>query len=475
MKSIEPLDSTFGVRERSTRQLRAGLAVRADLERLERRLLLDASGASYRIAQTVAPAQVQATAGFTYATSPTWRMSDSLEAGGAQTTNSSDASAGPVLVETTNLHDQLETAQPIPDVPVARLSGALSATDHLDLYRIPTDPNTLSLQVTVTATLPSYTLPGRIWLLDEAGRIIGDWAIPPGTHSITVTLRSVAPPGDRSLVFGISHGDASNSDPSAPPQHYEVTVTRENGPAGLPNPVPGPIVPLPPGGLAARTATSVTEPGLATTVAPGSVGIDVSLVPTGPLPTRSAGPSGGRFADGDPVPPIDRFDAALVDLKLIELLPPGPAQAAAQVDRAPVDQARAQLSELPSLVALPAAGGFPLLAANLSSELQLAAPSVAILPLLQSEGAGCNPGEPAAGSPRTPLAPEDADPADERGRVASTQRGPILVGLNVAAALAFGLLLPDLVAALQSVTPRRDLPEILRDRSGRRAEGFDAI
>lgn len=392
---------------------------------------------------------------------------------GAQTASQVYAGTGLNLVETSGPHGDLPTAQPIPDASFVRLSGALTATDQLDLYKIPTDPDTLALQITVTASGASSTLPGRVWMLDEAGHIIGDWHIPPGTHAITVSFRAAETPRDPAFIFGISHGDTTPSDPSAPPETYLVTVARENGPGTLLSPAPGPLVTLPPAGATLRPATPVAEPALAPTAAPGSVGIDVSQVPTGPLPTRSAGPSGGRFADGDPVPPIDRFDAALVDLKLLEILPASPAQAARQSDALTLEPSRTHPAEIPSLVALPAAGGFPLLAANLSSEPIVASPSVAVLPLLGASGSGCHESEPAAGQPGAPREPADAPATADRGRAAQAARGPILVGLNVAATLAFGLLLPDLVAALQGISPRRELPEILQNRTARRTDEWD--
>jgi hypothetical protein len=138
-------------------------------------------------------------------------------------------------------------------------------------------------------------------------------------------------------------------------------------------------------------------------------------VSTGPLPARSAAPLGGVLADGDPVPQIDRRDAAAIDLELIGLSPREPDEpAVALADAAAEDATKPQ----GRLAPVRGPGGFPLLAS---------APSVAT---------------PAADSTAPATAASSSRPH-------SRSRPSVGSGLTFALTLVFGLMLPDLAAAFQ--------------------------
>jgi hypothetical protein len=365
-------------------------------------------------------------------------------------------------------------------LPVARVVGSLGASDQLDLYRVPIDPSTTYLQIQLTAVAPSTELPGRVWMIDAAGHIVGNWLIPSHTQSIIVSMEAINESLGSSVVFGVSHGDGPPTDPSGSPFTYQITVLRQSAPVLPAFPFPPVVVTLPtPSALivlvsagdlsTTSTASSVSDVSLAAAPVasslPTATGFEPSTLVIGPLPARSAGPSGDRLADGDPIPPLDRLDAAMVDLKLIDILPKRSVSAVLRSASDSLDPGQPEAS--PVLVALRGAGGFPLLAAAVSRNPRLPhVPPGDLLPPISTTG--CDPEVLTASAAGASGCHSTTWPAGtmagSKDSRRSSRRGSAAIGLNVAATLAFGLLLPDLVAALQGVDPRRTLPRVLRLR-----------
>ena len=157
----------------------------------------------------------------------------------------------------------------------------------------------------------------------------------------------------------------------------------------------------------------------------------------GPLPVHSAGPLGGILTDSDPLPTLDRIDAALVDFPRVDSLLPGMIRGRGGwgggrgAGRSREDSA--------SVVVLEGPGGFPVLAAaSLASRPPLTdAAAVACLPeLLESIGQASTT---AAMASRTVESREGNRP---------TRRSSIALALHVAALMATGLLLPDFITVL---------------------------
>jgi hypothetical protein len=395
-------------------------------------------------------------------------------AGAEDTQNRQGTQTAPPSIATTNASESssrvplaiLQTAQDIPDAPHTQQVDSFDPGQGLDLYRITIDPNTRSLEIYLKAIAPSTSLPGRIWIVDESGRIVGDWRLAAGTKSITLDLRFAQRPVGSTIVFGISQGDLP-PDPSGA-SNFELSITRASAPSPVPfgdqtgpmpivAPAPGPAPPGGAGGSNTPVPSNISE-SIAPIIPSGRVTVSLAI---GALPARSAAPSGGRFASGEPTPPIGPLDAALVDLQLIDLLPRGLSASASELTTEDAGDDLGTGDGPPAQTALQVSGGFPLMAAALTGPLRpTQAPEAAILPSFDDHG--CVPVLTACAIPL-----DRASPATSR----PNRRSGVWLAFNVAATLASGLLLPDLVAALQIVAPRRPLPRALR--LGHRPDGGD--
>src|SRR5260370_13703852 len=237
-----------------------------------------------------------------------------------------------------------------------------------------------------------------------------------------------------------------------------MTVTRKAVPGGPPSRPPLSIMTLPSGGsvlppvpgaggaaisLSAET-NALADSSLSTQPAGSAVvngpGFGSTVVVTGPLPIQSAGFNGGWFAEaGETSPPIDPLDAALVDLKLLEILPKRE-QAAKRVGL-PTDSATEPAHAPAPLVALEGAGGFPLLAAALSASIQgpQRGVSSAFFPEIATESGAviltdANTGLPVSHA-AAGLDPVAEELAGEAGAERPKRRSSLLVSLNVVATL----------------------------------------
>ena len=87
---------------------------------------------------------------------------------------SQDADAGPpspapylVVTETPAFHGTRSTAQRIPDVPYAGVSGTLSPDDTIDLYRVELGSGTLALRLAAAYNQDPAAPPLRLWIFNE--------------------------------------------------------------------------------------------------------------------------------------------------------------------------------------------------------------------------------------------------------------------------------------------------------------------
>jgi hypothetical protein len=370
----------------------------------------------------------------------------------------------------------------LPFVPTTGVVGNLAPTDSLDLYKISLDPGSAYFKFTVTAVGPSRYLPGRLWLLDANGNLIGDWRVPHDTSEMTIALYAVRPPTDPFMVFGVSHGDDVPA-PGSPPFNYEIVVARAEvaAPEGsftAPN-SPSSIATITPivGGGPTNTisiglggGTTVSDsvlpiesasPAAVATPLPAATSLGSSLR-LAPLPTRFAAPTGGLLAAGHPAPPVDQLAPALVDLTLVGMESDPNAPTVWDEPRLSISPASEGPAESPRLVALQGSGGFPVIAAGVvahQSVRKSAGPAPMLLPLLGSPDSD-NTSQ-SATVLRTPVrhgttpildptgCRNDKSPG-EKPRAVSNDKSPSM-GFHVAATLAFGMLLPELVATFQSV------------------------
>ncbi|HEV3116014.1 MAG TPA: hypothetical protein VGY58_03105, partial [Gemmataceae bacterium] len=405
----------------------------------------------------------------------------------------------PMVPDATGTESTIASALPLPDVPLVGVLGRLGSNEGLDLYRIPLDSFSVGFQITVKAVAPSATLPGRVWLLDASGHLTGDWHVPPGTAEMTINLSARWRPADSFMVFGVSHGD-SVPDASAPPFTYEVIVARFAAEAaqGFVNGNLASFVTITPsssiggGSISTDSGSSIPEPNAPSqqvalpppvpTPMPTGAGFANTGVVNGPLPTRSAAPSGGVLADGIAAPAVDRLDAALVDLTLVNIGQQSHAPTVWDEVLLECPVGREQGAETPTVVALQGSGGFPILAAALVAQMRPGNSSTAAVMLLPVLGdpppsngkrATASATDSPATNPGAPVAEAPAQPGAQKRR---PSRRSVSMGLNAAVIFAFGLLLPDLVAALQSLTtpaPRVRLrwPRLVRQQRKNRKTG----
>lgn len=269
-----------------------------------------------------------------------------------------------VLDEVAGSHETPATAQRLPDLPYTGVVGRLDGGETLDVYRIPVDPRTSSLQFTLTwEPVPGAASP-RLLLLNGQGRVLGSWpageapgAGPPGFE--------VAPAEGSDLFIGIASGDATVALGGGPAVAYQLWVTRESAPGtATPGPVGGPGAV---GGAA--TSQAATMGTLADLARPGPSAAETDRQPArmadGPAPTLSAGPSVGQFAD-DPASPAGPRAVATITLRWPGDHPREPVADPPDEDGSEIGAIRERAAN--ALVAITGPGGSPLLEADAIDE-----------------------------------------------------------------------------------------------------------
>ena len=243
------------------------------------------------------------------------------------------------------------------------------------MYRVPVDPSTSSVDVEVRRANHNIPLNEDVALYDHSGRKVAEEFVGPQHES--VSLKFV--PNGHGLRFrpdfyvGVSAVGGSGSNQAMAP--FILTITRQyfitspgsaqfNGLIRTTSPASMVLLSAQgahPQSLPQSIDDSESESEYIETAS--TVGQEIIPAPaaTGPLPTRSATPLGGVLADGDPIPQIDRLEAAKVDLDLIVPSQPG----GERVARADGIVDEPQDGPEGPLVAVRGPGGFPLLASGL--------------------------------------------------------------------------------------------------------------
>ncbi len=330
----------------------------------------------------------------------------------------------------------------LPDLDLIELDGIFPSADTLQFFHVPVSPDTMTVRVEIQVPESSSSASERFWILSGEGQVLGHWPIPGpgGKVDVTVTADDENPPSG--LILGISRDDLGSDTPPPDDTSYHLRIGRhDKGTTSTSPDLPSPITVPRPTSPEADTPPSIPSDsgsgGMGGTTGPIatvsfttaiSITPEIGMTTPGPLPALATGPSAGVLADGRPTPRVGRMDGLVIDLALIDL------------DHRPVAD-----DEASELETVPQAGGLPLLAQ--------ARPSIRS----QAESAASRVGSVAIAAPallESPARPSDAE--ESPGREAGTARRPSWgLGLSMAAALSFGLYLPDLVTALTPVSPRR--------------------
>jgi hypothetical protein len=277
-----------------------------------------------------------------------------------------------VIPETNISHQSLATAQSLPDLPYFGVVGTTAAGEPLDVYRLTLASAAASLDFGLVSGQPASAAPVQIQLFDGSGQVLGEWSVgSQGSPSVHAGLGSL--PAGSTLYFGITAGNAGGLTGASPAIDYQLWVSHPSATDRAPAaPGPGPSLPasaisplsaapLPgataPGAVAAR-GDSQAAPPAATPNQEGSLRVAV-----GPPALRSARPSEGHFADGDPVPAVASDFNAVVNREWDEQSRTGPLSVSRPADGAEPAQPSGREHAPDALVLIHGPGGFPLLGA----------------------------------------------------------------------------------------------------------------
>ncbi len=373
-----------------------------------------------------------------------------------------------IVFETPGPHATLATAQELRNVRYFGIVGTLRANAPIDLFQIPIDPTTLSLQFTLKSDQPGAAPAQRLQLLDAQGHSLGDWSLADGPQGQTLSISEVNRlPGSVLYLGIIPAGMSGDGDGTAAPVGYQVWIMRQTTSDPSPDTSAGSVSvslasgPLPLFPITVRVDSVPSSPGQGTTLGAGAVAptdsVAIATAPrqvvAGPLPTLSAAPWAGVLSERDPEQPIARLVIAGTDLDHPDN-PPSPE--ADPEPRQVVDSAGpASVGETPVLITWHGPGGYPLLGAAPTGDWRgprvdtsgAGEEVIGVDDLDQQQPGGTSPAIGVAGSvalpPPTPEPPRELSPT------------PVRTGLSMAAALAFGILISDPAAVFQSVIALR--------------------
>jgi hypothetical protein len=331
---------------------------------------------------------------------------------------------------------------PLPQSGKIDFSGTLGPSEQLQIFPMPIAPETVAVRVEIQVPETSSSLAERLWILNGSGNVVGHWPIPGPGGTLKVTVHAADQRSVEGLIVGISRDDLGPETPTPGASNYRLQIDRET----LLSTYPESPTPADPDQVEAdKDADEEREPS-----GPNRNGPDSNFSPPpgvgrtawAPLPFLAGGPSAGVLADGRTTTRVGQLEGTVVDLKLIDL-----------AHKTLPDSDQEEF--LPDLEPVRKAGGLPLLAMSRPSVLAMSTDAASVV------------GPVAIVSP---VAPEiEAEPSStvhdaplERTG-ASARRPPLILGFSLAAALTFGLLLPDLVSTLTPITPRRPRPFSLRN------------
>jgi hypothetical protein len=372
---------------------------------------------------------------------PNWTIGD-VEVNGSVVGRASPATP-------TQLPPSSDPIQALPDAAELTLAGQLSPGNLAEVYRyaIRGAEAAIRLDVSMPEGADPTTLE-RLWLLDTSGDVIFHAPMPAPGGDLSVRIDAPRNGTQASVVLiGISR-DGSN--PSVPAD-YSIRIGRSDvssqgiatSGVSAANSVPSGSTRTPWAASPRQENPTPTREGDSGTSAELTTSDDqnAGLVADGTtsLPLRSAGPSAGVLADGHSIPPVGKGDGAVIDLTLIDLAAPND----------PLDEG----GDPDVLTPIRSAGGIPLLGtARPSPHAEGSSDSSIALVAIDTSAE-------MSGSAR-------AESPSAEGTMPIRRRPPITLGLGVAAAVAFGLLLPDFIARLTPEFPKRPLP--WSRRKGRR-------
>jgi hypothetical protein len=276
-----------------------------------------------------------------------------------------------VIVPETKLpHQTFATAQPLPDLPYFGVVGTTASGEPIDLYRLTLTAPVASLDFGLVADQPAGAVPFQVQLFDGSGQVLGAWTVG-GQGSPALHAGLGALPAGSTVYFGINAGNSSGPAGSSPAVDYQLWVSLQATTARAAS-APGPGTTLSATGTVPPSAGAplpvATSPGVvpsrgdsqAAVAAPPNQGGSLGVAVGAPA-LRSAKPSEGLFADGEPAPAVaSDFNAAVNKEWDERSLTDSTLQPADRTEPAP----RAGREPEPdALVVIPGPGGFPLVGA----------------------------------------------------------------------------------------------------------------
>jgi hypothetical protein len=406
-----------------------------------------------------------------------------------------DQDDSPQLFEMIGPHDRLENAQDMPNLDRFRIFGELAEGERYDMYRVNLADGVQSVQVDFRLRSSALQRGERIVLLDEQGNLLDDRPFDLSTGSVDLVLRATVPGSTQSVYVGIYRPDATapptpggtpandakpfgddgttqvpwpatqGTSSSTPTKAaYSIQIAQYYGTPSdptLPAPTPpsGDDASTPPTSGEPTARPSEDRPGTELQSAPVSSGstaagvtvvvrmvsgpsIDPAPRPARPSGLRSSAPAGGRLALGPPTRVVNRRDAAMLDLNLVDRPDLGNAE------REPEDAPEAPSEQGAFYDGLRLFGADPLapVGSSRGHGRRLVRSSALALGDLVAATADAPP-------PASTEASPTASP-----KLAATS-GAVRAGLGLAYALTFTLFLPDLTDALRQAEerPRRRL------------------
>jgi hypothetical protein len=290
---------------------------------------------------------------------------------GASTGTGSSQIVYTIIPETTQRHDTVASAQPLPDLRYFGVVGTIGFDGALDLYRMHLNEGIGGLDFRLAARGPDLTSSIQFMVLDGSGQVLAS-SSSGGQVDSTIHLALNGLPAGTTIFLGIAANAGDGAQAALSPISYQLWVDRLPAPARSIDTLSGPpnLLSVAVSALLASPVVSLAGAGLplgrngdpAGDSAPSMNGSLATNLAVGSLAIRSARPSGGLLSEGDATisAPGDAATSLAQDWTAAShALPTASAlsdtQAKARSD---------QLSERDLVVQMPGPGGFPLLAAT---------------------------------------------------------------------------------------------------------------
>ena len=376
-----------------------------------------------------------------------------------------------IVVDDPAPHATPATAQRLPYASFIGIVGTLRPNGPMDVFAIPIDPKTLSLQFTLKSDPPESSNTPQLQFFDSLGRPLVDGS--PGTGPLGTTLSFGGIDRLPGSVLYLEVVRPGSLDPgAAAPMGYQVWILRQTTSEASAGPLEAslPTAPLPLYPAAVRPdslpplAIENGRPGESATTASAAVAIAPRVVASGPLPMLTAAPSGGVLDEHGPDQPIDQLVVA--ESGLDHPAEPaalggdsGPRDVVDSTEPGPVDDRTV-------LVTWNGPGGYPLLGAAPTGDWRGARAVASGREALGATALDPQPSgdtAPAIDAGTSALAIPNPEPP--RGRPPA----PIRTGLSMAVALAVGFLFANPAAVFHSVVSLRGPATSRRDEGALRA------